>query len=95
MLGAAEGAGAGAELLLLLVVPNRLGVEMEDVEVVELVVMVGLLARKENAGLGASVRENKVFLMVHSTVAVGKLFAEILRLVQKQCLMFRFLQLAF
>lgn len=73
MLGAADGAGAGVELLLL-AVPNRLGVEVEDAEVVELVVLVGLLARKENAGLGASVREKKVFLIVHSTVAVGKLY---------------------
>lgn len=76
MLGAAEGAGAWVELVLL--APNRLGVEVEDIEVVALVVLVGLLARKENAGLGASVREEKVFLIVHSTVAVGKLFAVIL-----------------
>ncbi len=44
------------------VVPNRLGVGMEEEEevVVELVVSVGLLAIKENAGFGAaeeSVRE--------------------------------------
>lgn len=69
MLGDAEGAGAGVELLL---APKRLGVEVEDAEVVELVVLVGLLARKGNAGLGASVREKKVFLMSHGSVGVGK-----------------------
>lgn len=41
-------------LLLVAVVPKRLGVEVEDVEVVELVGLVGLLARKENAGFGAA-----------------------------------------
>lgn len=51
VLGAAEGAGAAVEvLLLLLAVPNRLGVGVEDDEVVELV---GLLAMNENAGFGA------------------------------------------
>lgn len=57
------------ELLLLLVVvvaPNRLGVGMEEDEVVELVV-VGLLAIKENDGFGAaeeSVRRiNKMIIM--------------------------------
>ena len=51
MLGAAEGAGAWVELLLPpLPLPNRLGVGAEDEEVVELVVLVGLLAIKENAG---------------------------------------------
>lgn len=53
-LGAAEGAGAGVVVVevLLVVVPNRLGVEEEDDEVVELV---GLPAMKENAGFGAAV----------------------------------------
>lgn len=53
VLGAAEGAGAGVELLL--VVPNRLGVGVEDDEVVEfVVVVVGLLPINENAGFGAA-----------------------------------------
>ena len=43
------GAAACVELLLL---PNRLGAGVEDAEVVELVVLVGLLAIKENAGFG-------------------------------------------
>lgn len=54
MLGAAESAGVGVEVLLLLlvvVVPNRLGVGVEDDEVVELV---GLLAMKENDGFEAA-----------------------------------------
>lgn len=34
--------------------PNRLGVEVEDDAVVEAVVLVGLFAIKENAGLGAA-----------------------------------------
>lgn len=38
------------ELLLLLLVPNRLGVGVVDDEVVELMVLVGLVAKKENAG---------------------------------------------
>lgn len=62
VLGAAEGAGAGVELLLLLLlvvvvaveVPNRLGVGVEDDEVVEFVVLLGLLAINENAGFGAA-----------------------------------------
>lgn len=55
--GAAEGAGADVEVLLLLLplaAPNRLGVGVEDDEVVELVTLVGLLARKEKAGFGAA-----------------------------------------
>lgn len=52
--GAAEGAGAGVEVLLLLPAPNRLGVGVEDDEVVELVTLVGLLVRKEKAGFGAA-----------------------------------------
>lgn len=53
--GAAEGAGADVEVLLLpLAAPNRLGVGVEDDEVVELVTLVGLLARKEKAGFGAA-----------------------------------------
>lgn len=55
--GAAEGAGAGVEVLLLLLplaAPNRLGVGVEDDEVVELVTLVGLLVRKEKAGFGAA-----------------------------------------
>lgn len=52
--GAAEGAGAGVEVLLPLAAPNRLGVGVEDDEVVELVALVGLLARKEKAGFGAA-----------------------------------------
>lgn len=55
--GAAEGAGAAVEVLLLLpllAAPNRLGVGVEDDEVVELVTLVGLLARKEKAGFGAA-----------------------------------------
>lgn len=56
--GAAEGAGAGVEVLLLLLLPlaapNRLGVGVEDDEVVELVTLVGLLVRKEKAGFGAA-----------------------------------------
>lgn len=52
VLGAAEGAGAGVELLV--VVPNRLGVGVEDDEVVEFVVVVGLLPINENAGFGAA-----------------------------------------
>lgn len=45
------------ELLLLLVVveaPNRLGVEVEEERVVESVLLVGLLAMKENAGVEAA-----------------------------------------
>lgn len=45
------------ELLLLLVVveaPNRLGVEVEEERVVESVLLVGLLAMKENAGVAAA-----------------------------------------
>lgn len=44
------------ELLLLLLVveaPNRLGVEVEEERVVESVLLVGLLAMKENAGVWA------------------------------------------
>lgn len=41
-------------LLVAVVVPNRLGVGMEEDEVVELEVSVGLLAIKENAGFGAA-----------------------------------------
>lgn len=55
--GAAEGAGAGVEVVLLLLplaAPNRLVVGVEDDEVVELVTLVGLLARKEKAGFGAA-----------------------------------------
>lgn len=53
-LGAAEGAGPGVELLLLLmVVPNRLGIGVVDDEVVELTVFVGLATIKENPGFGA------------------------------------------
>lgn len=55
---------------LLLLAPNTLGVDVEDVEVVELVVLVGLLAKKENAGFGAaaeSVGKKIVFLIVHGT----------------------------
>lgn len=56
MLEAAEGAGAWEALLLLLLLllfPKRLGVGVEDVVEVELVVL-GLLAMKENAGFGAA-----------------------------------------
>lgn len=52
--GAAEGAGADVEVLLLLPAPNRLGVGVEDDEVVELVTLVVLFARKEKAGFGAA-----------------------------------------
>lgn len=51
MLGTGEGAAGGAELLLPF--PNRLGAGAEVVEDVEFVV--GLLAIKEKAGLGAAV----------------------------------------
>lgn len=57
---AAEEAGAAVELLLLSATPNRLGVGVEDDGVVELVVLVGLLAMKENAGFGA-VEESAAF----------------------------------
>lgn len=57
VLGAAEAAGAWVELLLLLL-PKRLGVGMEEDEVVELVVLVGLLAIKENAGFGPAAAES-------------------------------------
>lgn len=58
MLGAAEEAGAGVEVLLL-AVPNKLGVVVD--EVVELVVVAGLFTMKLNAGLAAveSVQEKK------------------------------------
>lgn len=60
VLGAAERAGAGVvELVLLVLVPNRLGVGVEDDDVVELVVLVGLLAIKENAGFGAAAAESE------------------------------------
>lgn len=58
VLGAAERAGAGVELLLS-ATPNRLGAGAED-DVVELVVLVELLAMKENAGFGA-VEESAAF----------------------------------
>lgn len=47
------GAAACVELVLLLL-PKRLGVRVADDAAVELVVSVGLLAMKENAGLGAA-----------------------------------------
>lgn len=51
VLGAAEGAGAGAAEVLL-ALPKRLGAGMElDAALVELV---GLLAMKEKAGFGAA-----------------------------------------
>lgn len=51
MLGVTEGAGAWVEELPLL--PNRLGVEMEEEDAVVVVVVVGLPAIKENVGFGA------------------------------------------
>lgn len=41
-------------VLLVVVVPNRLGVGVEEDEVVELGVLVGLLAIKENGGFEAA-----------------------------------------
>lgn len=54
-------------LLVVVVLPNRLGVGMEEDEVVDLVVLVGLLPIKENAGFGAaeeSVRGSKQLIMM-------------------------------
>lgn len=51
VLGAAEGAGAGAAGVLL-ALPNRLGAGVE--EDAALVELVGLLAMKEKAGFGAA-----------------------------------------
>lgn len=54
MLGAAEAAGAGVELLLLMVaVPNRHGVVVDEV-----VVLAGLLTMKLKAGFRAAAVES-------------------------------------